>query len=65
MKNLTTKSKEKYLKDTFKCPFCKSANIMGEHFEADYNQAWRTILCGRCGKRWNEIFTMTDIEEIK
>ena len=65
MDKLTITQKEQYLKNTFNCPFCNSADIRGIEFDADFNQAWRKIKCYSCGKKWHEIFTITDIEEIK
>ena len=66
MEKLTKKQIKEYLKNPNVCLFCKSDDIIGvEQMDADFNQAWRNIICNKCGKEWTEIFTMTDVEIIK
>ena len=55
---------KKYVENPDNCPYCGSSNIIGDMFEASYNQAWRPVTCNNCGQEWREIFTITDIEEI-
>lgn len=57
--------KGRYLANPNLCPYCESEDISGELFESTDNQTWRRVTCDSCGKMWQEIFTLTDIEEIK
>lgn len=66
MAKLTKKQIKEYLQNPDFCPFCKSDDITRiDELEAGFNQAWSNISCNKCEKEWIEIFTMTDIEEIK
>ena len=66
MSNLTEEQKQEYINTSFtKCPFCKSDQTEGSSINIDSNSAWQKITCLHCDKQWNDIYTLTDIEEIK
>ena len=57
---LTEKDKKEYLNNPWHCPFCNSEDISA----GDGGEGYREVTCNECGKMWNEIFEITDIEEI-
>lgn len=57
--------KDKYLKNGYNlCPFCNGNDITGGHVEIDGGSAWQRIGCNDCGKMWDDIYTLTDVEEV-
>lgn len=57
-------NKNSYLSgNSWFCPYCKSSRIIMGDLQDDHHLVWRTVDCVDCGKDWNEIYTMTDIEE--
>ena len=46
------------------CPHCDSNDLITGSFDADENSAWQRIECGNCGKQWNDIYTLGDVEDI-
>lgn len=46
------------------CPYCKSKNIEGTG-NRDYDDNWASnhIVCKDCGKEWDDIYTLTGIDE--
>ena len=47
------------------CPFCGSENIEGSgHNELDGDNCWNEVECSNCGKRWNDIYTLTGYGEL-
>jgi len=62
---LTRIKKKKYLAECGnKCPYCRSANIVGHRTQTDSSSAWQKVTCSDCGKEWNDVYTLVDIEEI-
>jgi len=60
---LTQTMKDKYMKNGGNiCPYCNSSDISGGKFNADNNSAWRSVECNICGKEWDDIYTLVDIE---
>jgi len=59
------KSLEEYLKNPDNCPFCDHDVVGGNGFDTHSTAAYREIECNRCGKKWTETFTITNIEEVK
>jgi len=58
--------KKKYIKEGgTTCPYCGSNNICGQHMEVDSTGAWQEIHCDDCNKTWNDVYKMTDIEEVQ
>jgi len=64
---LTIEQKKKIvLVNDNQCPVCLlEDNIEGGHMESDSNYAFRKTTCGYCNSSWNELFTLTDIEDIE
>jgi len=62
---LTRVMKKKYMdKAGNECPYCGSDHIEGGRPQTDSNCAWQEVICQDCEKRWNDVYTLTDIEEI-
>ena len=56
--------KKKYIKSGgVRCPYCGSDNISGGHMEVDCTGAWQDVHCDDCGKDWQDIYKMVDMEE--
>ena len=62
MKKLTEKQKKTYLENSNLCPSCKSDQIEGSSVEIDDGGAYQPMICSDCGKSWNDIYTLTDVE---
>ncbi len=63
--SLTKKQKKKYIECSSKCPFCGSIDIEGGEVDVDGVIARQQITCNGCQKKWNDIYTLTGIEEEK
>jgi DNA-directed RNA polymerase subunit M/transcription elongation factor TFIIS len=61
---LTREQKDNYLNSPSECPSCHSDHIVAERIEAEGESAWGNVVCQQCGKRWRDIYTLTNIEEI-
>jgi hypothetical protein len=61
---LTEQQRTDYLNNSSECPFCHSDNIEADHIEADGESAFGEVSCLDCGKRWNDVYTLTDVEVI-
>jgi len=62
---LTKAQKEKYLKKCGNiCPYCGSEDLrpMGRPI-ADGKHMTQDIQCSGCGRIWEDIYTLSDIEE--
>ena len=55
--------RDRYLQDYSHCPYCGSDHIVTADEGYGDNQLWHTIDCRQCEHSWNEIYTLTDIEE--
>ena len=65
---MDAEQKKAYLEsEGLKCPFCKSANLLGgvTHSAKYYDAYQQEVLCKECGKAWIDIYTLTDVEEIE
>jgi len=61
---LTKKERNAYLKDTKGCcPFCKSNDIVGGPVEIGKNSAFQSVSCTDCGRDWQDIYTLTGVQE--
>jgi hypothetical protein len=59
-------NREKYLKERGStCPYCGSQDIDAGKLEADGDYAWCITTCNTCHKSWEDIFTLTDVNELK
>jgi len=61
---LTKKQKEKYLRYPGICPHCESYELTYEKVIFEANKVWHEISCGKCNKKWADIYSLTDVEEI-
>ncbi|MEK6832639.1 MAG: hypothetical protein AABY32_01215 [Nanoarchaeota archaeon] len=65
MNEITDEVIEKYIKNDGKnCPYCGNENlIFGElELNSTYNVVYRDVTCGNCHRKWNNIFTLTNID---
>ena len=62
---MNDEQKASYLKETHKCPFCKSEAIRGEDHDFDGETIWKNIVCESCEKEWRDIFRLVDVEEVE
>lgn len=47
-----------------RCPWCDSNNISADaNVKVEGGSAWQTINCADCGQRWNDLYTLTGVEE--
>ena len=46
------------------CPFCQSRAIAGGSFEVDGGTAWQDVTCRACGRAWQDLYTLTDVEGV-
>jgi hypothetical protein len=58
---LSAQAKQEYLKNPIACPFCKSQEVMGDAIDVDGTGCSQPIHCVQCGRRWYDIYTLTDI----
>lgn len=63
MKKLTQEKIKNYLIEPNNCPYCNSTNLIADYFETETSSM--KIECIKCNKKWNEIFELKTIEEIK
>jgi transcription elongation factor Elf1 len=61
---LTEEEKNKYLRYPGNCPYCGSYELSYGKVTFEANKVWHEISCTQCGKRWADIYRMTDVEEI-
>ena len=48
------------------CPNCgKNVDVTGGSFEVSDNQAWQEVTCNECGCKFNDVYTLTDVEILK
>jgi len=63
---LTEEQKKKYLEAGGNhCPFCGSEYFSGGPTEREKIEAWQTITCDLCRKKWDNIYILSDIEEVE
>jgi hypothetical protein len=46
------------------CPYCGSPDISNEATTYDVGDLWQGCRCDMCGRKWCEIYKLTDIEMI-
>ena len=64
MAQLTDEMKKKYIESSgIGCPFCNSHQIEGDSFQSDGKHVWQSVECLDCDKTWDDIYTLTDVEE--
>ena len=48
------------------CPKCgKDADVSGGSFEVSGNQVWQEVACHDCGGKFNDVYTLTDVEILR
>lgn len=58
-------AKRKYLQSGHaKCPYtgCEIDDIEGGFVEIDANGAHQTCMCHKCGRSWEDVYTLTDVK---
>ena len=62
---LTEAQKAAYLQNSGACPYCGSEDIEGTG-DRDYgkNEHYDRIVCISCGRWWNNVYTLSGIEEV-
>ena len=64
--SLTEEAKKRYLEESgVNCPFCGSSQIEGASVEINAGSAYQPIGCLQCDKRWNDVYTLRDVEEVE
>ena len=48
-----------------KCPFCLSADIVGESVEVSVTETWQEIECQNCGAVWQDIYKLVAVDIIQ
>jgi hypothetical protein len=56
--------KESYLKDSNRCPFCKSTDIEGGIHDAVDDTVYHKVFCYQCERHWENIYRLMDVEEV-
>ena len=64
MRRLKEKELKAYLKDSNRCPICKSEDLTGGSFQSDVSTAWQPVICSNCDAKWVDIYTLTDLVNI-
>lgn len=61
---ITKEQKEYYLKNSgLRCPFCHTDNVDGGPIDVDFDIISIRVKCHACGKEWQDIYKLVDIEE--
>jgi len=59
---LTAKQRKDYVRGgAYRCPYCSSTDITADHFEGE--GSYQPVECKSCGRRWNDIYKLVDIED--
>ena len=48
-----------------KCPFCLSADIVGESVEVNGTETWQDVGCQNCGAVWQNIYKLAAVDIIQ
>jgi hypothetical protein len=58
---------EKYLKEPEQCPYCDAGDLSSQEMVQTKAQLRGEVSCPnpKCLRAWVEVFTLTDIEEVK
>ena len=60
---LTSQQKAQYLSNNgAMCPFCQSDDIEGDTLQSD-GDVWQNVRCLDCGRVWQDIYTLTAIDQ--
>ena len=63
MPELTEAHKKELLKDPNHCPYCGSTDIQSGDRNSDDNWISQDVSCNDCELEWEEIYTLSSIEE--
>lgn len=59
---------EQYLKKNgTQCPYCGAGaeQLSGMQVEVDEGHAWQEVGCCVCGKSWNDIYKLVDVDFVE
>jgi transposase-like protein len=62
-KPISETARKAYMNDPNHCPHCECEDVTGGPFQSDSKTAWQSVTCNNCNESWNDIYTLTDIEE--
>ena len=48
-----------------RCPFCRSADIVGESIEVNGTETWQEVGCQFCGAVWQDIYKLAEMKIIQ
>ena len=61
---ITEEMKKEYLEaGGMLCPYCGSHSVRADHIDCDSDEAWSKVRCEDCGKKWKDLYKLTDILE--
>lgn len=62
---LTDEQKRQHIENGgWRCPYCGSNNVEGDRYpDPDGSEMRHGMECNTCGRRWTNIFAISDIEE--
>lgn len=61
---MTVKARAAYIKNPFRCPYCRSPEIQSAGTEQTNTYVRTKNECTACRRVWVEVFTITDVEEV-
>ena len=59
----TKEQQQRYLEDPEACPNCNSRNLVIGQRDFCGDRVYQNVVCRYCGREWQEVFTLTSIEE--
>jgi len=62
---MNDKEKTEYLKHPFCCPKCQSGDINAGDYDFEDHMVWSEVSCEKCGAKWRDIYTLTDVESVE
>ena len=60
---LTEEQKNKYITSPYLCPYCGSDELSLGKVTVDIDRAGQIVTCGKCKKRWTNIYALAEMEE--
>jgi len=57
--NLTNEQIDKYLDNSYCCPFCGSEDLEWGPIDIEDTEAYQEVTCQGCGKEWQDVYKQT------